>query len=187
MAQCTNQTLSAIQRPCGGGKGGIKTEVYIALRDNLGDVTFVEQDPNPKNTISAITLNNAAKWYKFEFNRNAADFTSTAQYDGQTGEFSYFENALNLAFRKMDASVRLSIQALLENEVIVAFSDNNGVKYLLGYEEYVTSTSCTHTTGTNKTDSNVISITLTDTTSQLPYQLTDACWTSIEETAAVTE
>lgn len=178
MANCTNQTLSGIQRPCGGGKGGIKTEVYIALRDNLSGVTFVEQDPNPKNTISAITLT-GGQWYKFEFNRNAASFTSTAQYDGQTGEFSYFENALSLSFRKMDAATRLSIQALLENEVIVAFSDNNGTKYLLGYDEYVSSTSCTHTTGTNKTDSNVIDITLTDSTAQLPYQLTEQCWETL--------
>lgn len=177
MARCLTQALAGIERPCS-SKGGIKTEIYITLKENIGEYTFTETE-EPYNTINSLPLKDSAKWYKFEFNKNAVNFTNTAVYDSQTNEFSYFDNALNLSFRKMDASMRLAIMSLLQNETVVVLEDNNGIKYVMGLEEYVSSTSASFDTGVNKTDSNVFSITLSDTTSALPYQLTDTAWESI--------
>lgn len=174
---CT-QTLSNIARPCGNGKGGLQTTIFVALRSevNLTGIEYVET-AEPYNTIKTLEATN---WYKFEFGKNAADFTSEAQYDGTTGEFSYFKNTLNLSFRKMDASLRLSINSLLADECVVVFQDGNGVNYVLGIEEAVTSESCSHTTGTAKTDSNVVSIALSDTTSTLPLHASEAVITAIK-------
>lgn len=180
-----NQSLTNITRPCGSGKGGLKMEVYITLRSNVdfSSIAFVETE-QPYNVIKTLPLLNEAKWNKFEFNRNAADFTSEAQFDGTTNELAYFQNTLNIAFRKMDAALRLSVMALLSNEVVVAFEDNNGVKYFLGYDEYVASNSASHATGANKTDSNVVSIALTDSSDSLPYQISDECWATITANVA---
>ena len=175
---CT-QTLANIAKPCGNGKGGLRSTVYVALRSavNFDDMTYVET-AKPYNTIQTLT---ASTWYKFEFGKNAADFTSEAQYDGTTGEFSYFKNTLNISFRKMDASLRLSINALLADECVVVFQDGNGVNYVLGIEEPVTSESCTHTTGTAKTDSNMVSIALSDTTAELPLHLSETALETIRQ------
>ena len=82
---CTNQALANITRPCS-NVGGIFTEVYVALREKLDTVTFVETE-EPKNTISSITLKDSAKWNVFQFGKNSSSFTSTAQYDGKAKFF----------------------------------------------------------------------------------------------------
>jgi hypothetical protein len=176
--RCNLTSLTGLTRPCS-SVGGIKTEVYITLKENIDTIDFVEEQ-EPYNTISNITLKEGAKWYLYEFNKNSSSFTSTANYDGQTAEFSYWQNDLALSFRKMDASMRLGIQALLQNEVVVVFTDANGVSSFMGYEEYVSSTSASFTTGTAKTDSNAMSITLSDSTSVLPYHLSDTALQSVK-------
>lgn len=178
MARCNLTSLTGIERPCS-SVGGIKTEVYITLKENIDTIEFVEE-VEPFNTISNITLKEGAKFYKYEFNKNSSSFTSNAQYDGQTAEFSYWQNELALSFRKMDASMRLGIQALLQNEVVVVFTDANGVSYFMGYDEYVSSTSASFTTGVNKTDSNAMSIVLGDATSVLPYHLNEVALQAVK-------
>lgn len=175
---CTNQALANITRPCS-NVGGIFTEVYVALRENLDTVTFVEQE-EPKNTISSITLKNNAKWNVFQFGKNSSSFTSTAQYDGTTGAYAYTQNDLALSFNRMEASKRLSFMGLLQNEIVVVFRDSNGVNYLLGYDEYVSSSAFTFTTGTAKTDSNVVNVTLTDASAELPFIVTDEALETIK-------
>lgn len=174
-----NQTLSNIIKPCGNGKGGIKTKIYVSLRSDVDfeGITFVEGEP-PYNTISNLQSTN---WYKFEFGKNASSFESVAQYDGTTGEFSFFKNNLTLSFRKMEANLRLSIMALLQSECVVIFEDANGVRYFLGYNEPVSSESATHTTGTNSTDSNLVTVVLTDNSDELPYHVSDTVIEGIEE------
>lgn len=178
MARCNLLSLNNLERPCS-SLGGIKTEVYITLKENIDTITFVETQ-EPYNTISNITLKEGAKWYLYEFNKNSSSFTSTANYDSQTSEFSYWQNDLSLSFRKMDASMRLGIQALLQNETVVVFTDANGVSYFMGYDEYVSSTSASFTTGVSKTDSNAMSIVLGDATSVLPYHLNDTALQAVK-------
>lgn len=173
-----NQTLSNIIKPCGNGKGGLKTKIYVSLRKDVDfdGITFVEQKA-PYNTINNLTSSN---WYTFEFGKNASSFESVAQYDGTTNEFSFFKNSLTLSFRKMEANLRLSIMALLQSECVVIFEDANGVRYFLGYNEAVSSESATHATGTNSTDSNLVTVVLTDNSDELPYHVSDTVITAIE-------
>lgn len=178
MARCNLLSLNNLERPCS-SLGGIQTTVYITLKENIQDITFVEEQ-EPYNTINQITLTEGAKWFKYEFNKNSSSFTSNAQYDSQTAEFSYWQNELSLSFRKMDASMRLGIQALLQNETVVVFTDANGVSYFMGYEEYVSSTSASFSTGVNKTDSNAMGIVLSDATSVLPYHLSETALQSVK-------
>lgn len=172
-----NQTLSNIIKPCGNGKGGLKTKIYVSLRKDVDfdGITFVEETA-PYNTINNLDSSN---WYTFEFGKNASSFESVAQYDGTTGEFSFFKNNLTLSFRKMEANLRLSIMALLQSECVVIFEDANGVRYFLGYNEAVSSESATHATGTNSTDSNLVTVVLTDNSDELPYHVSDSVMNEI--------
>lgn len=180
MANC-NQTLANIARDCGSGKGGIKTKVYVTLRDNVdfASITYGEAT-GEHNTITALPLVSGAKWNVYEFGKNASSFTSEMQYDGTTGEASYCNNTLTLAFRKMDATKRLALSALLLSDVVVVFSDNNGENYFMGMEEPVSSTSAAFETGAARTDANSITIALNDATATFPLMPTAACMTAIE-------
>lgn len=178
MARCNLTSLSNLERACT-NKGGVYTEIYITLRENLDEVTFVETEA-PYNTIQTITLKDGKKWNVLQYHKNSVNFTSTAQFDSQTGQFSYFENALNLQFRRMDAVLRLNTMSLLQNECIVLVTDNNGVTYLMGYEEFVSANSATFDSGVNKTDSNLVSITLVDTTTELPYHLSETAMATVK-------
>ena len=179
---------------CGGSIGGVKTTVYMALRDEFDRANVKYADPaaptteipngddeDYKNVVMSLPLLNGKKWRKFEFEKNIVTFTNTAQYDGTTSEYSYMENNLALGFRKMDAGKRLAINALLKSGVVVALEDANGTKYVMGLEEEVTNNSAEFTTGASRSDSNIINITLTDTTPLLPRQLTKAAWDEIAQ------
>lgn len=181
MANNCNQTLTNVSRDCGSGKGGIKTKVFVTLRDNVDfdNITYGET-AEPYNTITDIPLLNGAKWNVYEFGKNASNFLSEMQYDGTTGEASFCLNTLTLAFRKMDAAKRLSLSALLLSDVVVVFSDNNGENYFMGMEEAVSSTSASFETGSARTDANSITIALNDATAVFPLMPTEACMQAIE-------
>lgn len=187
------QTLKGYEKTCEDKKvvGGVKTEVYIATRDSF-DWTIADGTSTPtaftldtdKNVITNMTLEQGKKWYKYEFDKNTAVLNSEYQYDSVSGEKAFCQNNLTLIFRRMDAPKRLAITSLLNSEVVVAVKDNNGTAYFMGYEEYVSSTSASFTTGTAKTDSNGTTIVLSDTTADLPLQINDAAWKAIETSAA---
>lgn len=182
------QTLHGYEKTCEDKKvvGGIKTAVYITLRDNIdwtANPAAITVDTD-NNVITGITLKNDKKWYKYEFDKNTAVLNSEYQYDSVSGEKAFCQNNLTLIFRKMDAPKRLAITSLLDSEVVLAVKDNNGTAYFMGYEEYVSSTSASFTSGTAKTDSNGTTIVLSDTTADLPLQINAATWTAIETSAA---
>lgn len=182
------QTLSGYEKTCADKKvvGGIKTEVYMTLRSNIdweSSPAAITVDAD-NNTITGITLNSGAKWYRYEFDKNTAVLNSEYQYDSVSGEKAFCQNNLTLIFRKMDAAKRLAITSLLNSEVVVAFKDNNNTAYFLGYEEYVSSTSASFTTGTAKTDSNGTTIVLSDTTAELPLQIAESGWNNIMNNVA---
>lgn len=178
MANC-NTTLSNIATSCDGSKGGLATVVYIIHRDDVdfANITYVEQTA-PYATIDSLpTLGTpAAKFAKFEFPRNSASYTSTAQYDGTTNSYSYCQNELVMNFRRMDASKRLAINALLQSDCFAVVKDANGSIYVMGMEEPVESSAMTFTTGQARTDANNTAITLLDTTSLLPLMMTAECY-----------
>lgn len=170
-----NQTLANLLKTCQDKQvvGGVKTKVYITLRDNIDfDACTLDTD---NNVITKIALKSDKKWYLYEFDKNTASLASEYSYDGTSGEKAFCTNNLTLVFRRMDASKRLAITSLLNSEIVVVVTDNNGTTYFLGWEEYVASTSASFNSGTAKTDSNGTTIVLTDTSAELPLQVAEAC------------
>lgn len=183
MANCPSQILTKIERNCDGSKGGVNTKVLVIKREDVDfdNITFVAGE---KNVIDTIPVLNSAKWVSYEFPKNAVNYTNEGVYDGTTNEFSYMNNHLNLAFRRMDAAKRLSLNALLLSGVVVLVEDANGTKYIMGYEEDATTDAAGFDTGAARTDANAVNVSIVDTTSMFPYQVSKTAWDAALATIA---
>lgn len=162
---CKSFALSGISLGCKDTMGGIK-EVYII---KSGDITGITLNTE-QSQISTITTASEAKFKTYKFRKGTASMTSTASSDETIGNFSV-TTELALQFSKMETSKRLEIMALCLEDVAVIVLDWNGKYWMLGYDFPVTATTATGATGTAATDFNGYNITLTDTSSEFPFEV----------------
>ena len=161
-----SQVLNGIAADCQTNVGGVR-EVYIA---NYSDVTAVEVDET-SNMIKTITMADTAKFKKYAFKKNTSSMTSTLNVDPANG-VNFVQTDLSLVFAKQETVKRMEIAKLSLGELRVIVLDANGKYWFLGQEEFVSATAGTAETGTNRTDGNRYSITLTDYSSSYPYEVT---------------
>lgn len=159
-----SQTLAGIARDCATNMGGIKT-VYIANAADVSTVTLTS------NVVTAITMETAKKFYKYEFSLGTSSMTSTWQVSAENGT-KYVETDLVMVFNRMDSTKRLEIVALAQAELVVVVEDNNGNMWYLGYEEPVMMSAGDGNSGTARGDRNGYSVTLRNTESELPFPCT---------------
>lgn len=164
---CT-QTLSGIAASCDTNTGGIR-EVYIC---NYTDVEDFEVDATT-NMIDTITMATSAKFKKYCFKKNTSSLTSTLNVDPTSGS-NFVQSDLSLVFAKQDTTKRMEVAKLSLGELRVIVLDANGKYWFLGAEEFVAATAATGETGTNRTDGNRYTITLTDYSSSYPYEVDPA-------------
>jgi hypothetical protein len=150
--------------------GGIKT-VYIA---NAADVTSLTE---ASGAITAITMASSKKFYKYEFARNSSSLTSNYAVNVENGT-TYVESDLLMVFNKMDTTKRLEIVALAQGELVAIVEDNNGSMWYLGHDEPVHINAGDGQTGTARADRNGYSITLRDTSLEMPMPFTGTVPTS---------
>ena len=109
----------------------------------------------------------SSSWYKFTFRRNTANMTSTLNIDDANG-INYVQTDLQLVFSRMDLSKRLEIIGLSQAPSAAVVKDANGNYWALGYNEPVIASAGEGATGTNRSDSNHYSLTLTDISETFP-------------------
>ena len=160
-----SQLLNGIAADCQTNVGGVR-EVYIA---NYDDVTTVEVDET-SNMIKTITMADTAKFKKYAFKKNTSSMTSTLNVDPANG-INFVQTDLALVFAKQETVKRMEIAKLSLGELRVIVLDANGKYWFLGMEEFVSATAGTAETGTNRTDGNKYSITLTDYSASYPYEV----------------
>ena len=170
-----SQVLNGIAADCQTNVGGIR-EVYIA---NYGDVTTVEIDDS-SNMIKTITMAETAKFKKYAFKKNTSSMTSTLNVDPANG-VNFVQTDLTVVFAKQETVKRMEIAKLSLGELRVIVLDANGKYWFLGKEEFVSATSGTAETGTNRTDGNRYSIVLSDYSSSYPYEVDPSIITDIVE------
>ena len=161
-----SQLLNGIAADCQTNVGGVR-EVYIA---NYSDVTTIEVDET-SNMIKTITMSDTAKFKKYAFKKNTSSMTSTLNVDPANG-INFVQTDLSLVFAKQETVKRMEIAKLSLGELRVIVLDANGKYWFLGQEEFVSATAGTAETGTNRTDGNKYTITLTDYSSSYPYEVT---------------
>ena len=159
-----SQTLAGIARDCSKNMGGIKT-VYIANSADVSSVTVTS------GVVTAITMAASAKFYKYVFVPGTSSMTSNWQVNAENGT-KYVETDVQLVFNRMDSTKRLEIVALAQTDMVVVVEDNNGTMWYLGYDEGVQLNGGDGQTGTARGDRNGYSVTLRDTSTELPMACT---------------
>lgn len=170
-----SQVLNGIAADCQTNVGGVR-EVYIA---NYGEVTTIEVD-EVSNMIKTITMADSAKFKKYAFKKNTSSMTSTLNVDPANG-VNFVQTDLTVVFAKQETVKRMEIAKLSLGELRVIVLDANGKYWFLGQEEFVSATSGTAETGTNRTDGNRYSIVLSDYSSSYPYEVDPSIISGIVE------
>lgn len=160
-----SQSLSGIAASCDTNTGGIR-EVFIC---NYDDVTSYEVDETT-HLIDTITMDTGKVFKQYFFKKNTSNLTSTLNVDPVAG-VNFVQSDLTLVFAKQETSKRMEIAKLSLGELRVIVKDANNKYWFLGAEEFVAATAATAQTGTNRTDGNNYTITLTDYSSSYPYEV----------------
>lgn len=159
---------------CTGNKGGIYTEVIIASRDALSAYREGNQDgltPDEETGFAVLSLPETA--YYIKFRKNSSSLTSEGTFDEANGVY-FFTNNLSLVIARQDVNKRTALQALaLAGDLAVLVKDGNNQVQFLGMDDTVSCTALTATTGTASTDGNNYTMTLTDTSNELPYYVVE--------------
>lgn len=185
---CISATLAGIQTGCKDNMGGIK-EAYIMLVKDLKNLTVedafkvytlegdnntdydTDAERNSYHTIVTIDPTAAELFQKYTFRKQTGGLTSTLTVDDTVGT-QYWTNALTLQFSKMETVKAIEINALTVADSLVIVKDSNNKYWLLGYDNPVSTTEATGQTGTAYGDLNGYTITLTDMSKFLPYEVT---------------
>lgn len=160
--------LGTSNEMCDGNTGGLKT-VWGALKSDVV-ATVTDKDGVKVVTVAAASTEKAAPFVEYQFRKNMASMTSTENIDVENAT-QYVSTELAMTFKRMDSAKRMSMMALLQNDVVFVVEDMNGTKWFLGFDDAVVASAATGETGTQKSDSNQYTITLTDESKELPYEV----------------
>ena len=164
-----NVTLMGIALDCGTNLSGIKA-IYLANDASVGDpavgdpgVTVVDGE------ITAIDAS-AGTFYEYIPAKNTGSLTKTLTKDESTGVM-YYTNEAVAQFNRMETAKRTEIANIDRGQFKAIVLDNNGKYWFLGYNNYVSATAVTGQTGAGLDEGNFYTLTLTDISAELPYEV----------------
>ena len=157
-----NVTLMGIALDCGTNLSGVKA-IYLANDASVGDVTVSEEQ------ISAIDAS-AGTFKKYVPAKNTGSLTKTLTKDESTGVM-YYTNEAVAQFNKMETAKRTELANIGMGQFKAIVLDNNGKYWFLGKDNYVSASAVTGQTGAGLDDGNFYTLTLTDISSELPYEV----------------
>lgn len=169
MANCGSATLTGIEVGCKDNMGGIKA-VWITPVVN-SNIEFAVSEEK----IASIT---GGDFKKYTFRKQTGGMNSTLTVDDTVGT-QYWTTELTLQFSKMETSKAVEINALTWTDTIVIVKDSNNKYWLLGYDNPVSTTASTAQTGTAYGDLNGYTLTLTDMSKDLPFELSAEAVTAL--------
>ena len=158
-----SQTLSGLVHDCSPSMGGIKT-VYLANKADVASIT------ETSGKITAITMETAKYFHKYDFQKNAGSLSSNWQINNDNG-VRYVQSDLLLVFSKMETTKRVEVSAMAAGELCAIVEDNNGVYHFLGKDEPLVISAGDGLTGAARGDRNAYSITLQDNSLDLPEEV----------------
>ena len=157
-----NVTLTGIALDCGTNLSGVKA-IYLANDASVGDPT---PDEGMIKTIDA----SAGTFKKYVPAKNTGSLTKTLTKDESTGVM-YYTNEAVAQFNKMETAKRTELANIGMGQFKAIVLDNNGKYWFLGYNNYVSATAVTGQTGAGLDDGNFYTLTLTDISAELPYEV----------------
>ena len=157
-----NVTLTGIALDCGTNLSGIKA-IYLANDASVGDVTVAEEQ------ITAIDAS-AGTFYEYIPAKNTGSLTKTLTKDESTGVM-YYTNEVVAQFNKMETKKRTELSNIDRGQLKAIVLDSNGKYWFLGKDNYVSASAVTGQTGAGLDDGNFYTLTLTDISAELPYEV----------------
>ena len=165
-----NVTLMGIALDCGTNLSGIKA-IYLANDASVGNVTVSEEQ------ITAIDAS-AGTFYEYIPAKNTGSLTKTLTKDESTGVM-YYTNEVVAQFNKMETKKRTELSNIDRGQFKAIVLDSNGKYWFLGYDNYVSASAVTGQTGAGLDDGNFYTLTLTDISAELPYEVKSDALTDI--------
>lgn len=164
-----NVTLTGIALDCGTNLSGIKA-IYLANDASVGDPAI--GDPGVTVTDGEITAIDASAgtFKKYVPAKNTGSLTKTLTKDESTGVM-YYTNEAVAQFNKMETAKRTEIANIDRGQFKAIVLDNNGKYWFLGKDNYVSATAVTGQTGAGLDEGNFYTLTLTDISAELPYEV----------------
>ena len=159
--------MTSIATDCESNRGGVK-KVYAINVPNVSGITVSQ---GAVTGIALVGDQPGDGFFTYAFRKGAASATSTSEISDENGTKS-FTTVLSIRFARQETSKRVSLMALANSETYVIYEDNNGKRWLLGYENPVTVTSLGGETGAAFADANQYTIELSDNGSELPMEIT---------------
>lgn len=163
----TDYTLKGIAYDCNPNLAGIK-EVYITYFDDADVEDAIDYSAH---TISAVTLSSGVSWYKYAFASDTSSLNSVLTKDDAAGT-RYYTHTIELVFNKLTACKHLEVMALAAEKLAVIVVDNNGKKWYVGADKYVSGTASETGTGASADDRNGYTVTIEGTSAYLPFEFT---------------
>lgn len=163
----SDYTLKGIGYDCNANLAGVK-KVYITYFDDASVSGAIDYSAH---TISAVTLSTGVTFFEYDFARNTSSLNSVLTKDEANGT-RYYTNTLELVFNKLTAAKHLEVMALAAEKLAVIVVDNNGKKWYLGADAYVSGISTEAGTGASADDRNGYTVTLEGTSAYLPFEYT---------------
>ena len=157
-----NVTLTRIALDCVTNLSGIKA-IYLANDASVGNVTVSEEQIT---TIDA----SAGTFYEYIPAKNTGSLTKTLTKDESTGVM-YYTNEVVAQFNKMETKKRTELSNIDRGQFKAIVLDSNGKYWFLGYDNYVSASAVTGQTGAGLDDGNFYTLTLTDISTELPYEV----------------
>lgn len=164
----SNYTLVGIGFDCNPNLAGIR-EVYLTYFDNVSVEGAIDYSAH---TIigSAVTFEDSAiTWYKYDFARDTSSLTSNLTKDDSNGT-RYYTNTIELVFNKLTAMKHLEVMAMAAEKLAAIVVDNNGRKWYVGADAYISGTEEEVGTGASADDRNGYTVTLAGTSAYLPFK-----------------
>lgn len=164
-----NVTLTGIALDCGTNLSGIKA-IYLANDSSVGDPTV--GNPGVTVTDGEITAIDASAgtFYEYIPAKNTGSLTKTLTKDESTGVM-YYTNEVVAQFNKMETAKRKEISNIDRGHFKAVVLDSNGKYWFLGKDNYVSATAVTGQTGAGLDEGNFYTLTLTDISAELPYEV----------------
>ena len=158
-----SQTLAGLAKDCQASMGGIK-RVLLANRADVASITITS------NKVSAITMETSKKFYEYNFRAGTSSMSSNYQVNAENG-VAYVQTDLQMVFNRMETTKRVEIVAMASADLYAIVEDNNGLYWMLGYDEALLLSAGDGLSGTARTDRNGYSVTLQDNSRELPYEI----------------
>ena len=165
-----NVTLTGIALDCGTNLSGVKA-IYLANDASVGNVTVSEGE------ISAIDAS-AGTFKKYVPAKNTGSLTKTLTKDESTGVM-YYTNEAVAQFNRMETAKRTEIANIDRGQFKAIVLDSNGKYWFLGKDNYVSASAVTGQTGAGLDEGNFYTLTLTDISAELPYEVQSEAITAV--------